>query len=493
MKLTPLLLISLICISCTSLFDKDKESAQLYLNLGVSQLRQGHVHLALKSIRKAKQLDSGNAMVFNYLGLTYFTLKKYKRAASNFESAISINSSFTEGRNNLARTLIELRKYKEARRQLRIVLSDLTYTKSSTAQFNYGLSFFRENRYKKSISYYEEFLKSGNKEGLDLIYNDIAWEYESLMDYDSALKYLKLALEENPEEDTLLFEIAYFYEEIGKKEECIDFYNKFLDENPYSFNGWYNLGIVHNDRKEYKKAIFAFDYATVIKDDFASAYFNKGNAHFNLKEYGQALECYYKTFEHEDNQAITFCYIGECYEKLENFEEAEKSFEIALSLNEEIQEALVGMAIIKDKQGLTIESVPFIERANKLYPKNFSCWYIAGEVYNKLEWFEDAYFAYAKADEHDKDDNVQIKLDFSNFIAENLSLVEAIDYLKDYPQIECQYRLVAYHLLLGQHKKAIHLFEQCLTENFEAHEGLLDYHEEINQLPEFISLLNNFR
>ena len=84
------------------------------------------------------------------------------------------------------------------------------------------------------------------------------------MDYESALKYLKLALESNPKEDTLLFEIAYFYEELKKHDECIKFYNKFLDENPYSFNGWYNLGIVYNEQKNFKKAVHAFEYATLI-------------------------------------------------------------------------------------------------------------------------------------------------------------------------------------------------------------------------------------
>lgn len=346
--------------------------------------------------------------------------------------------------------------------------------------------------HQKSIEYYLQFLEKGTTEGLDLVYNDIAWEYESLMDYENALKYLKLALEKNPEEDTLLFEIAYFYEELNKQEECIEFYNKFLDENPYSFNGWYNLGIVYNDIKDFRKAIFAFDYATIIKDDFVSAYFNKGNAHFNLQQYGEALECYYRTFEFEDNQAITFCYIGECYEKLFNFKEAEKSYEIALSLNDDLQEALIGMAIVNDKQGRTTESLPFIEKAIRLFPKNSSCWYIAGEVYNKLTRYDEAYFAYAKADEYDTEDNVQIQLDFSNFIAENLSLQEAIDYLQDKENIACQYRLVAYFLMLNQHKKALHQFEQCLAIDFEGHKALFAYHEELNELPEFISLLTNF-
>jgi len=347
-------------------------------------------------------------------------------------------------------------------------------------------------QHQKSIEYYLQFLEKGTDEGLDLVYNDIAWEYESLMDYENALKYLKLALEKNPEEDSLLFEIAYFYEELNMQEECIEFYNKFLDENPYSFNGWYNLGIVYNDIKDFRNAVFAFDYATIIKDDFVSAYFNKGNAHFNLQQYGEALECYYRTFEFEDNQAITFCYIGECYEKLFNFKEAEKSYEIALSLNDDLQEALIGMAIVNDKQGRTTESLPFIEKAIRLFPKNSSCWYIAGEVYNKLARYDEAYFAYAKADEYDTEDNVQIQLDFSNFIAENLSLQEAIDYLQDKENIACQYRLVAYFLMLNQHKKAIHQFEQCLAIDFEEHKALFSYHEELNELPEFISLLTNF-
>lgn len=342
----------------------------------------------------------------------------------------------------------------------------------------------------KSIEYYLEYIKKGGTEGLELIYNDLAWEYESKQDYESALKYLKLALEENPEEDTLLFEIAYFYEELGKQEECIAYYNKFLDENPYSYNGWYNLGIVYNEQKEFKKAVFAFDYATIIKEDFASAYFNKGNSHFNLDEFGEALECYYKTFEYEDNQAITFCYIGECYEKLENFSEAEKSFEIALSINEDLQEGLVGMAIIKDKRGYTIEAVPYIEKAIKLFPKSSSCWYVAGEVYNKLEWKEDSYQAYLNADKFNKEENNQIWLDLSNFIAENLSITEAIDYAEKHAEdIQVKYRLVAYYLLLGKGKKALSLLQECLAIDYEAHRELLEYHEEIMELPEFILMI----
>ena len=87
--------------------------------------------------------------------------------------------------------------------------------------------FSYQGNHKKSIGFYQEYLDRNEGENLDLIYNDMAWEYESLRDYDNALKYLILALELNPEEDTLLFEIAYFYEEMGKQDECIAFYNKF--------------------------------------------------------------------------------------------------------------------------------------------------------------------------------------------------------------------------------------------------------------------------
>lgn len=158
-----------------------------------------------------------------------------------------------------------------------------------------------------------------------------------------------------------------------------------------------------------------------------------------------------------------------------------------------MQEALVGMAIIKDKQGYTAQSVPFIEKAIGLYPKSSSCWYVAGEVYNKLEHQEDAYQAYLNADKFNKENNQQIWLDLSNFIAENISITEAIEFSEKHTDnIQVKYRLVAYYLLLGKGKKAYSLLEECLGQDFDAHRNLLEYHEEIMELPEFISLIEGF-
>lgn len=215
-----------------------------------------------------------------------------------------------------------------------------------------------QHKHKKSIECYLNYMKNASKEDANLVYSDIAWEYESCNDFENALKYLKMALNTNPKEDTILFEIAYFYEMLEKPEASIDFYEKFIDENPYSYNAWYNLGNVYSDQKMYEQAVHAFDYASIIKEDFSSAFFNKGNVHFKLKQYQESLECYFKTFEFEDNQPITYCYIGECYEKLNNLNEAEKYYELALSLNENIVEGLIGITLIKDKKGESNTRLP---------------------------------------------------------------------------------------------------------------------------------------
>ena len=58
--------------------------------------------------------------------------------------------------------------------------------------------------------------------------------------------------------------------------------------------------------------------------------------------------------------------------------------------------------------------------------------------------------------------------------------------------LKAQYRLIAYLQMLGQTKKAINLLEKCLDEKYEGHKDLLDYYPEIVELPEYISIIENF-
>jgi tetratricopeptide (TPR) repeat protein len=352
--------------------------------------------------------------------------------------------------------------------------------------------FSNKGQHEDAIVLYKEYLLNGQDEHADIIYSDIAWEYESLNDFENALKYLQLALKISPLDDSLLFEIAYFFEILEKPEESIQYYNDYLDENPYSYNAWYNLGNVYNDLELYEKAVDAFDFATVVKEDFPSAYFNKGNALFKLKKFEKAIETYEETFNFEENQAITYCYIGECYEKLNNLNKAEESFNTALGIDDKCVEALIGLTVVKDLEERTLEGLHFIEKAIKLYPENHECWYIIAEVYDKLDRNEEALDAYVKAYDI-KGDNTQLTLDYTNFMTENTAIEDAIELIKDSSDIKVRYRLVAYILMIGRQAEAKLILTDCLIQDYELHSELIEYYPEIKDLVDFMEIISTFK
>lgn len=150
------LVFTLILSSCSSTREK-KDKADLYMQRGVSLIEAGNLPAALKDLLSAEELDPENPIIQNNLGLVYFLREKIDLSINHFSKAISLNKNYTEARNNLARVLVEKKRFKEADEQLKIVLADLTYGNQEGAYVNQGLLYFNQGEYLKSQ---ESFLKS---------------------------------------------------------------------------------------------------------------------------------------------------------------------------------------------------------------------------------------------------------------------------------------------------------------------------------------------
>src|SRR5207248_926066 len=111
---------------------------------------------------------------------------------------------------------------------------------------------------------------------LDILYLNIAYVYESWGDYNKAIDNLKLSLADNPQNEVALYEIAFCFEVTERFSESVAFYRHFIDRCPYSYPAWYNLGNVYNRMSEMEKALTAYEYCLLIKEDFAHGHFNHG-------------------------------------------------------------------------------------------------------------------------------------------------------------------------------------------------------------------------
>lgn len=181
-----------VIVGCQSLTSSDPKTAILYMDLGMKHLSQGQRQDALSAFLKAEKLDGSNKEIQNQLGLTYFLFKKYGLAAKYFRSSLSIDSEYTEARNNLARALVELGQVGAARKELNLVFADLTYKNIANAYMNLGLSYFKENNFRDAIVNLEKSLRENRNSCYAM--NMYARSYYELKDYKKAISLFDTAM-----------------------------------------------------------------------------------------------------------------------------------------------------------------------------------------------------------------------------------------------------------------------------------------------------------
>jgi tetratricopeptide (TPR) repeat protein len=284
---------------------------------------------------------------------------------------------------------------------------------------------------KRAIKYFKEALNLSEKEDRDEIYLDLAFEYESSGDFNDAIQILKEAIKLNPHNEGAIYELAYCYDQINDIDKAIQCYSDFIDENPYSFTAWYNLGNAYSKQDNFEKAVWAYDYCLIINEEFSPAYFNLGNAYLSLDKYQLSIENFEKCMEIDGEDGLALCYIGECYEQLENYDLAKHYYRRSIEFIPELPEAWLGLGIVADLEGNTIEGINLIEKAIELDPSNAGFYHVLAGAYEKNTQFEDAKEAYLFSLELENS-NEEAITDYIDFLIEANYWQEALDFIENY-------------------------------------------------------------
>ncbi|MGZ3774916.1 MAG: tetratricopeptide repeat protein [Pseudobdellovibrionaceae bacterium] len=187
-----LILYSLIAFGCASIGDKDKKKAELYLQMGASQLETGNYPYALRDLLKAEQLDPTNAVVHNNLGLVYFFRERYDLSEKQFQKSIELEPKYSEARNNLARVFIEVGKFSDAEKEIQIVLNDLTYPAPEKAYINMGLIKFNQKDYTAARNAFSKVIAAVSDDCIANTY--VGRTYFETADYSRATEALDRAI-----------------------------------------------------------------------------------------------------------------------------------------------------------------------------------------------------------------------------------------------------------------------------------------------------------
>jgi len=326
------------------------------------------------------------------------------------------------------------------------------------------------------------------------VYPFIAFEYQCLGKFYDAIKYLSEFLAVEPEDDIAIFNIAYCFERLDAYDDAVNFFLKLIEQTPYCEITWYQLGLFYNKNKDYKKAVWALDYAILIDECFTAGYHEKARSLTQLGEIKEAIKTYHTTFDFEEATGYTYLKIGLCYKQLSMYKQAIRYFTKASHQDPQLSEAWMESGLCYDAVGSSEEALHHIKKALHLSPNDLEYLYIQTGVYKKTGLYAEADLGYQKLIELGCD-SPTIWIEYANLThtinetKDSISLLkQGLKTNKNHLDILCL--LGAYYFIQKDIKNAKKYLDKGIKQDSDGCAVIYKYFPELESNIDFNQLLN---
>lgn len=281
----------------TKLINNTNDS-EYFFKRGLLYIKLGIVKDGVNDLIKADEL-APNLRARLMLSDVYINKKEYEKAAEYLQKAIDLNPNFPSVKVKLAEV------YK-----------------------NLG-----DN--KKYIALLESIVNEFTGQEKTYILKQIAVSFYEIKDYENALKYFNLVLQDSPEDTQALFYGGVAFEAKGETDKAIEYYEK-----------------AYSIRNDYSEPLKRIAYLFFMKKDYnkAISYLDK------LMESGKDIEF--------------FRLKAAIYESMGDIKEAIKIVNEGLSNNPESEDLLFTYAVLKEKTKDYEEVITTLKKLIEINPKN---------------------------------------------------------------------------------------------------------------------------
>lgn len=332
----------------------------------------------LQEIIESKEAKPDTFTYIN-MGNFYCSLDLYEPAEKEYEKALNIDKTNILARINQSYALYKIREKESALTKLsQIIIDD---PNNAFAYYVKGMIYKNTLEYDLAIKEYEKVVELIPQN--DKIISELAQLYQ---DNDQLIEatesYIKLGkLKSSPyildnflaykESAAGYLNLGDYYSSIGNIDQAISAYNKvtqFSEDNRSIAVAYYRLGIIDLKGKKYEQSIMEKTlaqnfYPLNIKDftfdNFAQAFMEIGDMHYNAGELQNAHQNYELALQLADSNYIlseAHYKLGLSYYRSQDYENAVREGEIALSLNPEYlsdQERLISLLIANSWSNFT--------------------------------------------------------------------------------------------------------------------------------------------
>ncbi len=324
--------------------------------------------------------------------------------------------------------------------------------------------FSKSDQHQKAILFYKRAMRIA--EFQEEIWPLLAMEYQVVGNYELAQKYLRLTLQENPQDEIAIYNLALCFDLLDNSEEGIRYFSRFVDKLPYSEVAWYHLGILQAKEKLYDEALVSIDYAILIDEYFTAAYYEKARILEKTYRYKEAIELYDISIENEGPTGYAFYKIGMCQMNLHNEEKAISYFTKATQEDPDLDEAFYELALLKDEMNSGAEAMHHINQAIKINPDNSDYLYVAAEIHRRSGMLNEAELMYEKLITLGHIDP-DIFIDYAELLFDLCEFEQGMEILYQGVQLnpesaEIHYRLSGYLYTLQESDEANIYFKKAL-------------------------------
>jgi serine/threonine protein kinase/Flp pilus assembly protein TadD len=328
------------------------EAYKFYI-AGRQQYNNGNSLKSVESLEKAVSIDSEFAMAYVFLGITYhWNLSNYTEADKCFRKAFELTDRLSERELLKVQGQFYMRDEKTYDKAIEAfdALSEL-YPDDEFANRAQGWLYFTLEEWDKAINYLKLHIQ--NKLIATPPYINLALAYVSKGLYEQAKEVLEYYLSNISESDVIHGGLAHIYHSQGKHDLALAEVNKAISLNPESdFNLWIrgNIYLYRGDLNhadiEYQKLLGMND-----RGGLACLYLLQGRYQKSIDQAKQHIE-FLKKHSQKGKESNWHQFLALIHLNLENFEEALKEGEKALEIAVEVDNLTLQRAALYGK-GLT--------------------------------------------------------------------------------------------------------------------------------------------
>lgn len=244
-------------------------------------------------------------------------------------------------------------------------------------QYNAGVKYFNDYRHaeegskedllNKTIQVLEDAVLINPKEGK--AYTLLATCYYQAGNKDKAQEFAVKAVEQTPEDAQANFTTGQILSSIGEKEAAIPYFKKAIELDPSNSSAIRSLAQLYYDLDQVENSIQTYEQAITKEEDKkikADLYFNLGVLYMKVEDYTNAEDSFNMAYDLNPDDVEALVGMAQTFEGAEKWSRAEKYYKELIFIDPDNPNHYKGMARVLLKQGKVDEANHYYQKGKAL-------------------------------------------------------------------------------------------------------------------------------